>query len=57
MDLSAGRGGGFGPAPIAWVEIAAWQALRRVRLSGWELDVIRALDEAYLRIRGEKVET
>lgn len=56
MDLSAGRGGGFGPAPISWMDIVAWQSLRRIRLSGWELDVIRALDGAYLRITGEKVE-
>lgn len=51
-DLAAGRGGGFGPAAISWMEVAAWQTLRRTQLADWELDLIRALDNAYLRIAG-----
>lgn len=43
------RGGnGFGPSPIEWADIDAFVRLSGVRLAGWEVEVIEALDEVWL---------
>lgn len=47
--LAARRGaGGFGAAPIGWVDLAAFQSLTGFRLSPWEVTVIEALDNLHL---------
>ena len=44
-----------GPNPIQWTEIEAWARLRRWPLSQQHLDIIRAMDLAWLEeARGEK---
>lgn len=40
--------------PLAWSEIAAWQAACRIELNPWELDTIKALDDAILPILNRK---
>lgn len=50
-DLSFRRlPGGFGPSPITFGEIAAWQSLRRIRLDSWELDALLELDTLFLEL-------
>lgn len=50
LELNATRGaGGFGPAPISYAEIEAWSRLRREPVRPFELDIIRALDAAYMK--------
>jgi hypothetical protein len=42
--------GGFaGPNPIGWQDIDAFVRQSGLRLAPWELDVIEALDDLYLR--------
>lgn len=38
------------PMLLSALEIDAWARLRRVTLLDWELDCLRALDIAYIRI-------
>lgn len=40
--------------PIPSIEIRAWAELAEVRLYGWELMALRALDGTYLRVAAEK---
>lgn len=48
-SLSRARGStGFGPAPISWADIDAYCRLMRLSLDAWEVEGIRALDDAYL---------
>lgn len=39
--------------PITHAEIDAWSRLYRVRLDPWEVDAIRALDDAFLETHSE----
>lgn len=49
LSLHKARGSnGMGLNPISFVEIDAWCRLNRTPLDPWEVDVIRALDDAYL---------
>lgn len=49
VRLHAARtGSGFGANPITYVEIDAYCRLSRLPLDPWEIEVIRALDDAYL---------
>jgi hypothetical protein len=49
MDLHGCRTStGFGPAPISYLELDAWQRVNGLRLEAWEIDAIRAADEAYM---------
>ena len=52
QEMSCGRGiAGMGaPMLLTATEIDAWARLRRITLQDWELDTIRALDAAYIRI-------
>jgi hypothetical protein len=53
-QVAAMRGSsGFGPLPLAAAEILAWSQLKQTRISPWEFDMIRLLDQAYLRIFNE----
>jgi hypothetical protein len=47
---ATGGGTGFGPAPIPVAQIFAWSQLKRRRISPWESDMIRLLDQTYLRV-------
>jgi hypothetical protein len=47
-ELNATRGAGMGANPISFAEIEAWSRLRREPVRPFELDMIRALDRAYL---------
>lgn len=48
-EVSAGRGSGFGPCPLSWVEIDAWIRLRKLHLTIFEVDLIRLLDNNWLK--------
>lgn len=51
---SARTAGGFGPNPITYPEIDAYNRLTGAGLDGWEVSAIRALDDAYLAAAAEK---
>lgn len=56
--LHAARGSsGFGPAPISFSEIAAFDTLTAANLTAWEVEAIRALDDEYLTNRTEEQTT
>lgn len=43
--LDAARGSnGWGPNPISWADLVAWQQLAGVQLTPWEAETLRALD-------------
>lgn len=47
--MRRGSGGnGYGPNPLAWVEIQAFVHLGGVRLAPWEVSIIEALDDCWL---------
>ncbi len=49
LDLNATRGSnGWGPNPISYSEIEAWSRLHREPVRQHELDILRAMDAAYL---------
>ena len=48
VELSSARQSGFSVQPISYQEIAAYQLVTKNRLSGWDVDQIRVLDDAYL---------
>lgn len=55
IQLSGARGStGSGPAPIAFSEIESWSRLRREPVRSFELDMLRALDSAFLRAASER---
>ena len=48
-EISARRGAGaFGPAPIAWAELEAWERRNAMRLKPHEVEWIFALDRLAL---------
>lgn len=49
LALHAGRGGGFsGPMPIALSEIEAYARLSQEPMRPFEVEIVRAMDAAYL---------
>jgi hypothetical protein len=47
--LSAARGSnGFGPNPLTYADLAAWQQVHGVPLTGWEAEILLALDRVAL---------
>lgn len=48
VDLHSGRGGGYGPSPLSWMEIESWQRMTRTTVQRWELRAIREIDRAWL---------
>jgi len=49
LELHRARtGNGFGPNPIGYVEIDAWQRVTGRKLSPWEVDMMFALDGAFM---------
>lgn len=54
-QVSAARtGSGFGPNPLTYSEIDAFSRLTGWTLDPWEVDAIRALDDAYITAVSEK---
>jgi hypothetical protein len=51
QDLSAARGAGFSINAIAWTDMWAFFDLKRFRPEPWEVQAIRALDDAFLMSR------
>lgn len=48
-ELAAARAGsGFGPQPLDWAALSAWQALMGLSMSPWEIETVRAMDAAAL---------
>lgn len=55
IQLSNARGGnGYGPNPIPYTEIDAFCRLTETALDPWEIEAIRALDDAYLTAANQK---
>lgn len=48
LELHRARPAGFGPSPICFAEIDAWQRLKRWPLEPWEVEAIRKLDDLWL---------
>lgn len=49
LELHDSRGStGWGAARITFVDMKAWQELRRTRLEPWEIDCIRKTDSMWL---------
>lgn len=48
LELDSQRGGGFGPAPIGYPQLAAWQRVSGVSLTPWEAGALLAMDNAAL---------
>jgi hypothetical protein len=49
-SLNSARTAGFsGPNPITYTEIQAWKELTDSPLKSWEIQVIKRMDEVYLR--------
>jgi hypothetical protein len=57
MQLSNTRGGGFGPAPITFQEIAAWAGLLQTEPTPWEIEQILMLDGVWFKIQAERDKT
>lgn len=47
-ELNEARGSGFGVSPISFTEIHHWQQLHGVRLTPYEVRVIRSLDLIFI---------
>ena len=55
VDLDASRAsGGFGPSPITYSDIAAYQAVTREVIEPWEARAIRSIDDAILSASAKK---
>lgn len=52
-ELNSTRGGGMGPAPLTYTEIGAWVQLTGLQVYPHEIDLIRAMDGAYMRAQSE----
>jgi hypothetical protein len=57
LDLSRSRGGGKGPAPIAYSEIEAFSRLRREPIRSFEIEIILALDAAFMEFAAKRSKT
>ena len=53
IELSTSRSGGFGPAPITYVELKAWSDLTGIVPAAWEVSIIKKMDSKYLEIVNE----
>lgn len=49
-------GNGWGPVPIEWPDLYAWSRLMRLDPTPWELEVIGAIDDAWLADRAEEAD-
>jgi hypothetical protein len=46
IELHNKRSSGMAPQPIGWRDLQAWQDVRQVALTPWEIDTLMALDTA-----------
>lgn len=53
VALNGARPSGMGASAIPPSEIVAWQQLHGVRLTPWEVDTLRAMDQAALGVAAE----
>ena len=53
IELHNKRTSGMGPSPLGWRDLHAWQALRQVTLTPWEIDTLMALDTAAMKSHHE----
>lgn len=54
LSMHLGRSYGMsGPNPLTWEGIAAWCNLNGIVLSSWELETVKALDMAWIRVANE----
>lgn len=51
QDLSGARGAGFSINAISWIDLWAYFDLKRMRPEPWEVQTLRALDEAFMQSR------
>lgn len=55
LELNQARASnGAGYCAISWRDVQAWQQVRRVELSGWELETIQVLDRIALKTLNRK---
>lgn len=54
IELHNTRGGGMGPAPISYSEIQAYVSMTGIYLEPWEIDCIKAMDRAFMKVEGDK---
>lgn len=51
LSLHRGRGHGInGPCPLSYQDILAWTQVTRRSLEPWEVEVVMAVDQTYLRV-------
>lgn len=48
------KSNGFGPVPLQYSDIEAWQRMTNRTLDVWELEAILELDDAYLIVSANK---
>jgi hypothetical protein len=53
-DISRGRSSGFGVSAIAWADVDAYMRLRGIKPMWWEVNLIRELDDAFIKSRAEE---
>lgn len=46
-------GNGFGPSPLEWTDILAFQAGARFPLLPWEVEIIEAIDDLFMAEHGK----
>lgn len=55
LDLNTQRAGGFGPTPITYSAIESFTRLKIEPIRPFELEIIRALDVAYMAAAAEQM--
>lgn len=53
LELGSSREVGMGQNPIYYREIDAWSRLTGIKLSNWEIQLLRKMDAKYLRVISE----
>ena len=54
MELHNARSaGGMAAAAISWRDVLAWQEVRRVQLTPWEVDTLMAMDVEAMKFLNE----
>ena len=54
IDLHNGRSVGFGVSQLSWLDIDAWSRIRGHKLTFTELELIRAIDRAFVEAQATK---
>ena len=56
MDLHQGRQQGFGPSPISWQDLAAYQQITGEDINRRDVEVLRWIDDEWFASRNEAEE-